>query len=95
VHLGVPAPVELRKLMAVSARIGLADAARYLRKNRSVVGGLVRGSFAPDGLLAALAPAIADVGAKVGGLHVFTFNQVASAAAWQRAMLEELEGTDG
>ena len=93
VHLGVPAAVELRKLMAVSARIGLADAARYLRKNRSVVGGLVRGSFAPDGLLAALAPAIADVGAKVGGLHVFTFNQVASAAAWQRAMLEELEGT--
>ncbi len=90
VHLGVPGAVELGKLMTVSARIGLADAARYLRKNRSVLGRLARGSFGPDGLLEALAPTIADPAAGVGGLHLFTFNQVPSAVAWQRAMLETL-----
>lgn len=90
VHLGVPGAVELGKLMAVSARIGLADAARYLRKNRSVLGRLARGSFGPDGLLESLAPTIADPVAGVGGLHLFTFNQVPSAVAWQRAMLETL-----
>lgn len=90
VHLGVPGAVELGRLLAVSARIGLADAARYLRKNRSVLGRLARGSFGPDGLLEALAPTIARPAARVRGLHVFTFNQVASAVAWQRAMLEAL-----
>lgn len=90
VHLGVPGAVELGRLLAMSARIGLADAARYLRKNRSVLGRLTRGSFGPDALLEALAPTIAHPAAKVRGLHVFTFNQVASAVAWQRAMLEAL-----
>jgi methylenetetrahydrofolate reductase (NADPH) len=95
VHLGLPGAVELGKLLTVSARIGLADAARYLRKNRSVLGRLARGAFGPDGLLEALAPTIADPVAGVGGLHLFTFNQVASAATWQRAMLEALQVPDG
>jgi methylenetetrahydrofolate reductase (NADPH) len=87
-HLGVPGVAELTKLMTISARIGVADSARYLKKNKRMVGHLMtRGSFGPDAFLEGLAPTLADPGADVRALHVFTFNQVADTAAWQRAML--------
>ncbi len=88
VHLGVPGVAELTKLMAISARIGVADSARYLKKNKSMVGHLMRGgSFGPDAFLEALAPTIVDRKAHVRALHVFTFNQIANTADWQRRML--------
>jgi methylenetetrahydrofolate reductase (NADPH) len=88
VHLGVPGVAELTKLMAISARIGVADSARYLKKNKAMVGHLMRGgSFGPDAFLEALAPTIADRASGVRALHVFTFNQVANTADWQRRML--------
>ncbi|HJX07481.1 MAG TPA: methylenetetrahydrofolate reductase [Actinomycetota bacterium] len=88
VHLGVPGVAELTKLMAISARIGVADSARYLKKNKSMVGHLMRGgSFGPDAFLEALAPTLMDREAHVEALHVFTFNQVANTADWQRRML--------
>jgi methylenetetrahydrofolate reductase (NADPH) len=88
VHLGVPGVAELTKLMAISARIGVADSARYLKKNKAMVGHLMRGgSFGPDAFLEALAPTLVDRDAHVQALHVFTFNQVANTADWQRRML--------
>jgi methylenetetrahydrofolate reductase (NADPH) len=94
VHLGVPGVAELTKLMAISARIGVADSARYLKKNKTMVGHLMRGgSFGPDAFLEALAPTLVDRDAHVQALHVFTFNQVANTADWQRRMLNgELTG---
>jgi methylenetetrahydrofolate reductase (NADH) len=87
-HLGVAGVADLTKLMAISARIGVADSARYLKKNRAMVGHLMRGgSFGPDAFLEALAPTLADRSAHVQALHVFTFNQVANTAEWQRRML--------
>jgi len=93
-HLGVPGVAELTKLMAVSARIGVADSARYLKKNKAMVGHLMRGgSFGPDAFLEALAPTLVDRDAHVQALHVFTFNQIANTADWQRRMLNgELSG---
>jgi methylenetetrahydrofolate reductase (NADPH) len=90
VHLGTPGVAELTKLMTISARIGIADSARYLKKNRSIVGHLIKGSFGPDALLERLAPTLADPAADVRALHVFTFNQVQATVDWQRRMLEEL-----
>jgi methylenetetrahydrofolate reductase (NADPH) len=91
IHLGVPGAMELRKLMAVAARIGVADSARYLMKQRSLLNQLVRrGSFGADQFLRDLAPALAAPGADVRGLHVFTMNQVEQTVAWQRRMVEEL-----
>ena len=88
VHLGVPGVAELTKLMAISARIGVADSARYLKKNKAMVGHLMRGgSFGPDAFLEALAPTLVDDDARVKALHVFTFNQVGNTADWQRRML--------
>jgi len=92
-HLGVPGVADLPKLMRVAARIGVSDSARYLKKNKQLIGHLVRGgSFGPDAFLERLAPMVADPVADVRVLHVFTFNQVGQTAAWQRRMLEELGG---
>jgi methylenetetrahydrofolate reductase (NADPH) len=91
IFLGVAGVVELTKLMTIAARIGVADSARYLTKQRHLVGRLAaQGSFGPDAFLKSLAPTIEEPEAKVHGLHVFTFNQVGTTAAWQRRMLEEL-----
>ena len=93
-HLGIPGVAELAKLMTISARIGVADSARYLKKNKKMVGHLMKkGSFGPDAFLEALAPTLADPAADARALHVFTFNQVRNTADWQRRMLNgELDG---
>jgi len=92
-HLGLPGVADLTKLMRIAARIGVADSARYLKKNTQLIGHLVRGgSFGPDEFLEQLAPTLADATADVRALHVFTFNQVEQTAAWQRRMLDELAG---
>jgi methylenetetrahydrofolate reductase (NADPH) len=91
VHLGTPGVAELTKLMTISARIGIADSARYLKKNRKMVGSLLTpGKFGPDALLVGMADAFADPGARVEALHLFTFNQVGATLEWQERMLAEL-----
>ncbi|MGH2629667.1 MAG: methylenetetrahydrofolate reductase [Actinomycetota bacterium] len=94
VHLGTPGVADMAKLMAISARIGVAGSARYLKKNKRMVGHLLTpGKFGPDALLEGMAPAIADPGAKIEALHVFTFNQVAATVEWQQRMLASLDGS--
>ena len=96
IHLGTPGVADLTKLMSIAAKIGVADSARYLRKNRSMVGHLMRGgSFGPDAFLEALAPTLADPAADVRALHVFSFNQVEATASWQARMLGELDALPG
>jgi methylenetetrahydrofolate reductase (NADPH) len=90
VHLGLPGVADLTKLMAIAARIGVADSARYLKKNRNLIGQVIKGRFGPDALLRELAPTLAHPAADVAALHVFTFNQVERTVAWQRAMLDSL-----
>jgi methylenetetrahydrofolate reductase (NADPH) len=80
--------------MTISARIGVADSARYLRKNKRMLGNLMQqGSFGPDAFLEALAGTVVNPAAAVRGLHVFTFNQVENTTAWQQRMLEALDGS--
>ena len=90
VHLGLPGVADLTKLMTIAARIGVADSARYLKKNRNLIGQVIKGRFGPDALLRELAPTLADPAADVAALHVFTFNQVERTVAWQRGMLGSL-----
>ena len=96
VHLGTPGVAELTKLMTISARIGVADSARYLKKNQRMVGSLLTpGKFGPDALLEGMGPALADPGARVEALHLFTFNQVQATVDWQQRMLASLDDVDG
>ena len=92
VHLGTPGVADVAKLMTISARIGIADSARYLKKNKRMLGQLLTpGKFGPDALLEGVAPALADPSASIETLHVFTFNQVRATVEWQMRMLASLD----
>jgi methylenetetrahydrofolate reductase (NADPH) len=87
-EVGVPGPADVAKLLRVSARIGVADSAGYLRKNRGLIGAVLRRrAFRPDPMLAALGPVFADPDAGVERLHVYAFGQVGAAVAWQSRTL--------
>ena len=90
VHIGIPGPAEMRRLLRIAARIGVGGSIRYLRKNRQLLSFLLRRSFTPDRLLRSLAPVVADHRANVEALHLFTFNQVEPVVAWREQMLDEL-----
>jgi methylenetetrahydrofolate reductase (NADPH) len=83
VVLGIPGPADLVRVARIASRIGVADSARYVRKNRGLIGAVLRRTaFRPDRLLAGLTPTIEDPAADVRGIHLFTFNQVGEAADW-------------
>ena len=92
VHVGVPGVAEPHKLLAISARIGVADTHRFLTKNLRFVARLVRsgGFYRPDALLEGLAPHLADPAAGIVDLHLYTFNAVDTFEAWRRAYLAKL-----
>ena len=90
VHVGVPGVAEPQKLLAIAARIGVADTHRFLVKNVRFVTRLVRsgGFYRPDGLLEGLAPVIADRTMGISGLHLYTFNAVEGTEQWRRVFLD-------
>jgi methylenetetrahydrofolate reductase (NADPH) len=92
IHIGVPGVAEPHKLLAISARIGVADTHRFLTKNLRFVAKLVRsgGFYRPDALLEGLAPHLADPIADIVGLHMYTFNAVETFETWRRAYLAKL-----
>jgi methylenetetrahydrofolate reductase (NADPH) len=92
VHVGVPGVAEPQKLLAISARIGVADTHRFLIKNVRFVTKLVRsgGFYRPDGLLEGLAPHLADPTAGIVDLHMYTFNAVDAFESWRRQYLDKL-----
>jgi methylenetetrahydrofolate reductase (NADH) len=92
-HIGIPGVAEPHKLLAISARIGVADTHRFLSKNIRFVARLMRsgGFYRPDGLLEGLAPLIADPAARIVDLHLYTFNAVDATESWRRSMLQRLE----
>ena len=82
--IGMPGVTDLRKLLLISARIGVADSRRFLRKNTRLVGRLVRpGAYDPATLLAGLAPLLPDPALGIVGVHVYTFNQAETTEAWR------------
>lgn len=91
VHLGIPGVAEITKLITIATRIGIADSARYLKKNRKLLGQLLSpGRFGPDAILEGVAPALTEAATCVEALHLFTFNQVDATLEWQRQMLDAL-----
>ena len=86
VHLGIPGAVERTKLLTIGTRLGVGQSLRYLRKNRRSMAKLLGSStHDPSNLLEALSVQMVPLG--INGLHIFTFNQVESTAAWHQALL--------
>jgi len=92
VHVGVPGVAEPQKLLALAARIGVADTHRFLAKNVRFVARLVRsgGFYRPDALLEGIAPTLADPSANVSGFHLYLFNAVEATEGWRQAKLATL-----
>ncbi len=95
IWIGVPGAVESRKLLRTSLRIGLGQSVRFLRGKR----GLLRRFFAPrtytpTELLVALAPTFADEAARVGGVHVYTFNEIKQTEIWRRQLVDRLRNQE-
>jgi methylenetetrahydrofolate reductase (NADPH) len=92
VHIGVPGVAEPQKLLALAARIGVADTHRFLAKNVRFVARLVRsgGFYRPDALLEGIAPTLADPAANVTGFHLYLFNAVEATEGWRQAKLAQL-----
>ena len=97
VHVGVPGVAEPQHLLAIAARIGVADTHRFLTKNIRFVARLVRqgGFYRPDALLEGLAPHVADPRSGIVDLHVYTFNAVGTTEAWRRRYLAGLAEARG
>jgi methylenetetrahydrofolate reductase (NADPH) len=92
VHIGIPGVAEPHRLLAIAARIGVADTHRFLSKNARFVARMARsgGFYKPDGLLDGLAPTITDTAADVVDLHLYTFNAVDSTERWRKEYLARL-----
>jgi methylenetetrahydrofolate reductase (NADPH) len=92
VHLGLPGVAEPQRLLAISARIGVADTHRFLVKNTRFIARLIRsgGFYRPDGLLEGLAPLLTEPANGIVDLHLYTFNAVDMTERWRTAYLERL-----
>jgi len=91
-HVGLPGVAEPQRLLAISARIGVADTHRFLVKNTQFIARLIRsgGFYRPDGLLEGLAPVIADPASGIVDLHLYTFNAVDVTERWRQTYLGKL-----
>ena len=90
IWIGVPGPVDYRKLLRVSMKIGLGESTRFLRHHRGWLSRLVSRQFRPDRLVAELAPFVAEPRWHVAGLHLYTFSEVAATERWRRRTLAQL-----
>lgn len=92
VFIGIPGPIERRKLMGIALRIGLGDSTRFLRKNAGMLGRLAGPArFTPDTLIEGLTRALADATLGIAGFHINTFNQVEATETWRHTWLNALD----
>ena len=88
IHLGIPGVVSRTNLMKMGARFGVGASLRYLQKNRTaVIKLLAPGAYDPDDILEPMVNELEEL--NISGLHVFTFNQVATTEEWRQTVLAE------
>lgn len=91
VTLGMPGVADRLRLLKISARIGVGDSIRFLRKNTAVAARFVLpGSYNPAELLEELGEQIDDPALDINGVHIYTFNSCDSTEEWRQSYLESL-----
>ena len=91
VTLGMPGVADRMRLLKISARIGVGDSIRFLRKNTAAVVRFVRpGSYNPAELLEELGSALDDQTLDIRGVHIYTFNSCDTTEEWRQAYLEAM-----
>ena len=91
IWIGVPGAVDSRKLMRTSLRIGLGESVRFLRSQHGLLRRFLSSRrYTPTRLLEQLSPTFADPAARVGGIHVYTFNELKETETWRRQLVDRL-----
>jgi len=91
IFIGMAGVADPARLLRLSTKIGVADAARFLRGHPSWVARMFRpGGYDPGRFLSALMPELGAPERKVAGLHVFTFNEIEPTERWRQEMLSRL-----
>ena len=84
-HLGLAAPMQVRKLVELSPKIGVGSSVRYLAKQHGFLGNVLKGAaYQPESLLLRMEDAVTSPELGLEGLHLFSFNQVNATLEWQR-----------
>ena len=83
VLIGLPGKVATRRLLEMSARIGVGPSLAFLRKQRGIRRLLFGGSTA-DKLYDGVVPILSDPALNVAGFHFFTFNQLVDTWEWEQ-----------
>jgi methylenetetrahydrofolate reductase (NADPH) len=84
VRIGIAAPLQTRKLIELSLKIGVGSSVKFLTKQHGFVGNLLLGrSYAPETLISQIVeqPDFDELG--IEGLHMFSFNQIDATVEWQ------------
>jgi methylenetetrahydrofolate reductase (NADPH) len=91
IWIGVPGAVDNRKLLRTSLRIGLGESVRFLRSQHGLLRRFLSPRrYTPTELLEQLFPTFADPAARVGGIHVYTFNELKNTETWRRQLVDRL-----
>jgi methylenetetrahydrofolate reductase (NADPH) len=91
IWIGVPGAVDNRKLVRTSLRIGLGESVRFLRSQHGWLRRLaLPRPYTPTKLLKSLIPSFADPAARIGGIHVYTFNELERTERWRLELVEQL-----
>jgi methylenetetrahydrofolate reductase (NADPH) len=88
-RIGLAAPVNMRKLLELSLKIGVGSSVRYLSKQNGVLSNIVFSrAYDPRTLLDGIGGSdnYEDLG--IEGVHLFSFNQINATLKWQRALVE-------
>lgn len=92
IYVGMAGVADPARLLRLSTKIGVADAARFLRGHPSWVARMFRpGGYDPGRFAAALMPELGLDAPRVAGLHIFTFNEIAPTERWRQEMLARLD----
>ena len=87
VVIGMPGKVKRKRLLTMSAQIGVGPSMRFLRKQRGLLSLLSRRSTA-DRLYDAFAPMLDEPDLKLAGFNYYTFNQLLGTWEWHQRKLE-------
>ncbi len=91
IMLGVPGPIDRAKLLTMATKIGVGDSTRFLSKHKGIMARLAApGGFTGERFLETSAQHLAAPSARVTGLHLYTFNQVAATEKWRKDYLERI-----
>lgn len=91
-YIGVPGVMNYQKLAGISAKVGVGESIRFVRKTTGIIGMIKRmigsrGVYKPDSLLDGLAPYADNEVYDITGLHLYTFNRAQDTADWRASRL--------